>query len=239
MNKSEFLHQLERLLADLAPEERSAALEYYTEYLDEAGEAGEADVLRELGSPEEVAAALHNARPTPQDWAAGYVGNDGTASFGTCCDDEAASPTPPPYTAGGAGGVNGAGGAGGGVDGAPGAPGGSGLGNLLWVLLLVCSIPLWCTLFGLLAGFAGALAALLGGGLLVVVAGVLACIGSAPLLATAFGSGLLNMGMALLATALGLVLFAAAVEGFAGLLPGIVRGARKLFAFLRKKVSAL
>lgn len=62
MNKSEFLHRLEEQLAGLPPEEKRAAMEYYTEYLQEAGEAGEADVLQELGDPAEVAAAILGAR---------------------------------------------------------------------------------------------------------------------------------------------------------------------------------
>ncbi|MBQ8198301.1 MAG: DUF1700 domain-containing protein [Lachnospiraceae bacterium] len=59
MNKNEFLRQLENLLSDLPEEERREAMEYYVEYFDEAGPEKEAEVLRELGSPSEVA---HNIR---------------------------------------------------------------------------------------------------------------------------------------------------------------------------------
>ncbi len=55
MNKNEFLKQLESLLSDLPEEERREAMEYYVEYFDEAGTEKEADVLKELGSPNEVA----------------------------------------------------------------------------------------------------------------------------------------------------------------------------------------
>lgn len=43
------------LLSDLGEEERKEALDYYEEYFLEAGEGKEADVIRELGSPNEVA----------------------------------------------------------------------------------------------------------------------------------------------------------------------------------------
>ena len=55
MNKNEFLKQLDALLSDLPVEERREAMEYYVEYFEEAGPEKEADVIRELGSPGEVA----------------------------------------------------------------------------------------------------------------------------------------------------------------------------------------
>lgn len=59
MNKKEFLDQLENLLSDLPEEERREAMEYYVEYFDEAGQDKEEDVLKEFGSPEEVAEHIH------------------------------------------------------------------------------------------------------------------------------------------------------------------------------------
>lgn len=59
MNKNEFLSQLEKLLSDLPEEERREAMEYYVEYFDEAGPEKESDVLKEFGSPQEVAARIH------------------------------------------------------------------------------------------------------------------------------------------------------------------------------------
>ena len=58
MNKSEFLESLREGLQGVAPEERVAALQYYTEYLDDAGPDREQEVLDELGSPQEVAAMI-------------------------------------------------------------------------------------------------------------------------------------------------------------------------------------
>ena len=58
MTKQEFLQRLNRLLADVTPEEREEALRYYEEYFDEAGPEQEQAVLAELGSPEKVAAII-------------------------------------------------------------------------------------------------------------------------------------------------------------------------------------
>ncbi|MBP3460324.1 MAG: DUF1700 domain-containing protein [Lachnospiraceae bacterium] len=58
MNKLEFLERLEKLLADIPYTERREALNYYTEYFEDA-DKDEEEVIRTLGSPEEVA---HNIR---------------------------------------------------------------------------------------------------------------------------------------------------------------------------------
>lgn len=58
MTRTEFLNELERLLDGLPEEERRAAVRYYEDYFADAGEEYEQDVLRELGSPEKVAASI-------------------------------------------------------------------------------------------------------------------------------------------------------------------------------------
>lgn len=58
MNRIEFLERLERLLADVPYTERREALNYYTEYFEDA-EKDDEEVIKTLGSPEEVA---HNIR---------------------------------------------------------------------------------------------------------------------------------------------------------------------------------
>ena len=52
MNRVEFMAELERLLADLPEDERQAAVQYYADYFADAGAENEAEVIRELGSPE-------------------------------------------------------------------------------------------------------------------------------------------------------------------------------------------
>lgn len=59
MNRYEFMKQLEYLLSDIPEEEKRDALNYYRDYLEDAGEA-EARVLQEFGSPERIAAIIRS-----------------------------------------------------------------------------------------------------------------------------------------------------------------------------------
>lgn len=58
MNRIEFLNELEKELQDISVEERESALEYYSEYFDDAGKENEEAVLKELHSPQSVAAQI-------------------------------------------------------------------------------------------------------------------------------------------------------------------------------------
>lgn len=58
MNRVEFMRQLESLLWDLSESDRLDAIAYYNDYFDEAGAENEERVLKELGSPERVAAMI-------------------------------------------------------------------------------------------------------------------------------------------------------------------------------------
>lgn len=55
MTRDEFLIRLRTLVNDLPPEEREDVMSYYTEYFDDAGPENEQQVIRQLGSPENVA----------------------------------------------------------------------------------------------------------------------------------------------------------------------------------------
>lgn len=58
MNRNEYLARLEEQLADISFEEREEALQYYRDYFEDAGVEYEKDVIRELGSPEGIAATI-------------------------------------------------------------------------------------------------------------------------------------------------------------------------------------
>lgn len=58
MNRKEYMERLEQLLLLLPYEEREEALQYYSDYFDDAGIENEDRVILELGSPEEVAAKI-------------------------------------------------------------------------------------------------------------------------------------------------------------------------------------
>lgn len=66
MNRSQFMAELSARLSQLPPEELSSALLYYSEYFDDAGQENEAQVISELGAPEQVAAQII------EDYAAKY-----------------------------------------------------------------------------------------------------------------------------------------------------------------------
>lgn len=55
MNRIEFMKELEWLLADISEGEREEALQYYEDYLNDAGVENEEAVIESLGSPEKLA----------------------------------------------------------------------------------------------------------------------------------------------------------------------------------------
>lgn len=58
MTKESFMQELARLLGDISPQERQEALNFYEEYFHDAGPEKEQEVLKELGSPMQVAAKI-------------------------------------------------------------------------------------------------------------------------------------------------------------------------------------
>lgn len=60
MRKDEFLRKLEYLLQDIPEADRDEAMDYYRDYLEEAGPEKEEEVLREFGSPERIAAIIRS-----------------------------------------------------------------------------------------------------------------------------------------------------------------------------------
>lgn len=58
MNREEFLNRLEYLLQDISEEDKRDALDYYRDYLEEAGPENEQEVLAEFESPERIAAII-------------------------------------------------------------------------------------------------------------------------------------------------------------------------------------
>lgn len=58
MNRIEFMAKLEALLRNISVDERKEAIQYYNDYFDDAGIENEAEVIKDLGSPETVAAII-------------------------------------------------------------------------------------------------------------------------------------------------------------------------------------
>lgn len=58
MTRDEYLRQLRKYLKRLPKDDYDSAMEYFTEYFEEAGLEGEQRVIQELGSPRQAAAEL-------------------------------------------------------------------------------------------------------------------------------------------------------------------------------------
>lgn len=67
MNRREFMDRLEALLQSISPEERNEAMQYYNDYFDDAGPENEGRVIRELESPEKVAAIIRTGLSSAED----------------------------------------------------------------------------------------------------------------------------------------------------------------------------
>ncbi|MCI8299900.1 MAG: DUF1700 domain-containing protein [Lachnospiraceae bacterium] len=67
MRREAFMRQLEALLTDISEEERREALSYYQSYFEDAGEENEERILKELESPEKVAATIKTDLGMEQD----------------------------------------------------------------------------------------------------------------------------------------------------------------------------
>ena len=61
MNRETYLKELKKYLKRLPEDDYKNAMEYFTEYFEEAGPDHEAEAIRELGSPREAAAELLSA----------------------------------------------------------------------------------------------------------------------------------------------------------------------------------
>ncbi len=58
MNRILFMQELERLLVDISEEDKIDALQYYNDYFDDAGAENEGQVIKELGSPQDIARSI-------------------------------------------------------------------------------------------------------------------------------------------------------------------------------------
>lgn len=67
MNRIEFMTKLEALLRNVSVDERKEAIQYYNDYFDDAGSENEDEVIKDLGSPERVAATIKAGLKGPDD----------------------------------------------------------------------------------------------------------------------------------------------------------------------------
>ena len=82
MNKNEFLDQLSLLLSDISYDEREEALNYYKEYIEDAGPENEDTVLKELGSPDDIANQIKNSLSNKSEEENKRIGFNAPERFG-------------------------------------------------------------------------------------------------------------------------------------------------------------
>lgn len=82
MTKREFLMALNDALGSMTGDDRSAAIKYYSDYIDDAGEENMDQVLAQLGTPQQVAASI--------------LADAGLSGASHSEQKNAASSTPPP-----------------------------------------------------------------------------------------------------------------------------------------------
>lgn len=81
MNRIEFMTELAALLQDVPVEERKEAMQYYNDYFDDAGEE-EMDVVKELGSPAKVAENIKKDLGIQTEMPGGETQNMGAPNMG-------------------------------------------------------------------------------------------------------------------------------------------------------------
>ena len=206
MRRTEVLAELERLLADLPEEERQAAIQYYEDYLQDAGEENEQEVIRELGGPEKVAATIR----------ADYYGNEFREEDYEKKDYMTKQPAED-------------------SDGSTGkqAPWTSRrLKVLLVVLILLTVVPgilggigtAVCVVIGVLCAFIGICAGLVVGAAALMIAGIAVTAAGIGLFFDVLPMALLVCGIGILLFVVGLIAVAAAVKLCAVVYPAMLRG---------------
>lgn len=232
MNRMEFMAELERLLADMPEEERQAAVQYYADYFADAGEANEAEVIRELGSPEKVAESIKADYYGTEFNESDYEHKDYMEKYGQrSSDGSAGGQADSKAGAGQNGSENGTGSAAGATE--TSRPWTSNL--LKLILILAIAIVLWpvtlgiaLTVFGIVVAavcfFAvlviAAVSILIAGGVTVIVGGV-AAIALPPVALVTVGIGILMFVLGLIATVgavkLCIIVYPAMLRGFVNL----------------------
>jgi uncharacterized membrane protein len=199
------MDKLERLLIEIPLDERQAALQYYADYFEDAGEENEAQVIKELGSPEQVAATimadLRDGNKEKGEFTENGYNYDQFGSKGELIRRN------PPKTS-------------------------KTLKIILVILIVLAAIPVaWpvlvgcvgaviglvCAAFGLFAGLVIGSVVLTAAGLVIFIAGLVKLLAAFPVALVTSGAGLIIFVLGLIATA-------ATVKLCMVVYPGMIRG---------------
>lgn len=177
MNKKEFLNRLRSCLASLPREERDAAISYYEEFFEEAGEENEQSVINDLGSPEKVAQSILSS---------GEVYSERSADNPPAAKERSGSFHENDYN-----------------HSAPKSEKKDNTGAIVAIVILVITSPVWISavgsvlaaIFGITVGLIAATAALIIVGLALFIAGIVKLFSSVAIGAAILFSGLIVAGI--------------------------------------------
>ncbi len=220
MNRVEFLAELEQRLSGIPEEERQAAIQYYADYLTDAGEENEDEAIRELGSPEKVAESIKADYYGTEFDESRFDHKDYMEKYGHRSSQRADS-------------ENSAGGAAGSTD----YGSGSGQKSAPWtsnglkiVLIILIAIVIWPVTLGVAGGVLGVAAAvffffagLVIAAIAVMISGVVVAVTGLVLLAIP-PAGMIVTGIGILLFVLGLMATVGTVKLCIIVYPAMIRG---------------
>lgn len=212
MNRQEFMRRLEQLLEGIPEEEKREAIAYYTSYFEDAGEENEEKIIRELESPEKVAATIRADFPG--------CNNSETASSGNQQNYNGASQNMGQQNYNGT------------IQREDNTTR-----NILLIILLVLTSPIWG---GILVAIGGMLAGIIGGLFGIAVGCVIGGIAVAGVAITILVTGVISLGFismaaGLLMLAIGLCAAGLLVLVCGKFLPWLAKGIANLWQSLFKK----
>lgn len=211
MRKEEYLQKLEQLLCDIPAEDRYEAMQFYRDYLEDAGADAE-EVLRSLGTPEELAKSIQKD----------LYGDNEAGDYTRTYKDVPGTYRVPFSTGGRFTGAQGAGQSGSYSQSTQGTSGPSRKGRLsvgqwiIFIIVCLCAAPVIVPVFGailsvIIALFIAVIAIIFGAGVagiaLVIAAIAVIIVAVVKLVASPFsalimaGSGLLMIGLGLIGIA--------------------------------------
>jgi uncharacterized membrane protein len=214
MTKEQFLFQLEQQLLDISEEERAAAMEYYRDYFDDAGPENEERIIRELGSPAELAAGIREGLSSGKEPDTGDLPSVGEQpeNFSQANSGEKRMDPKSRW--------------------------------ILILLVVIATSPLWIGLigavFGLLVGAVGALIGLVVALAALTLAGLLggvvvAAVGIFRFFTADLLTGVMTSGVGMLLIALGLLSLMILVWMFGTAVPWLLKKLSALFRYGREK----
>lgn len=219
MTRQEYIAQLTAQLFELPEEEREAAVEYYDGYIADAGEENEAQVLQELGTPQQLADAIKRETKSAEEEGAAADYSRTTGLHNTRA-----------------------------AYGMPFAPSGTAKRKLSggMLLLVILTFPLWISvlatvgalLFSMVILVAAVAVALVAGAVGLLAGGIAGVVVSIGTLITVPLEGLLGMGAALVCVGLGLCFMAGGIAMCGKGIPACWRGLCTTFRAIFRRGGA-